>query len=245
MILRPSFTPWHPSMIATVATWESDVGLTQSDNLVSAWTDTRGAYTLSASGTARPTLSGGRIIFDGVNDALTSAAGPTVGTGAVRIMLLGSLSSSAAEDLPMYIGTLNSSKALRALYRASSGTTINVATWANDKASTLGWDLGADHVFVASFDGTSSTAASAGRDGTYQALTLAATPLTPSTGISIGGGSASAPYWSALSVRAALVCVGALSQADIDRLDGWAAWKLGTQALLPANHPYRYAPPLA
>jgi len=46
-------------------------------------------------------------------------------------------------------------------------------------------------------------------------------------------------------VDIALVIAGSsvLSEDDIDRIHGWAAWQLGLESLLDAEHPYKAAPP--
>jgi hypothetical protein len=49
---------------------------------------------------------------------------------------------------------------------------------------------------------------------------------------------------SAGSIAALVLCRKAAYDANIERLEGWAAHNWGQQALLPTGHPYKNAPPM-
>jgi hypothetical protein len=46
-----------------------------------------------------------------------------------------------------------------------------------------------------------------------------------------------------MAIDCAMVGQSELSDAEVDKLVGWAHWRVGRQDLLPADHPYKNAPP--
>lgn len=88
-------------------------------------------------------------------------------------------------------------------------------------------------------------------DGTQVAInntltTAGATSDTSSlAAVAIGGHPTVGSNYGDFDVAALLVGAGSAipAAADFQRLEGWAAWRWGLVALLPAGHPYKGAPP--
>lgn len=72
---------------------------------------------------------------------------------------------------------------------------------------------------------------------------ISANPRTP-TSQSIGALRPGSPFFQADMDLAEIVVLPAASDADIEKVEGYLAWKWGLVSNLPAGHPYKSGPPL-
>jgi beta-glucanase (GH16 family) len=56
-------------------------------------------------------------------------------------------------------------------------------------------------------------------------------------------GDVHAPMGADVAIDCVLIGQGELNDAQIDKLTGWAMWRIGRQSALPDRHPYRHSPP--
>lgn len=124
---------------------------------------------------------------------------------------------------------------------ADSGTAINDSTdrgtsWIIVRAH-VNWSTGAADLYV-----NGGLVAS----DPSMVSTGSTSDTRSSTGIGIGG-NASQTSMADVKLAALLSGAGASmpSNAEFQRLEGWAAWELGLQGNLPSGHPYKSAPPYA
>jgi hypothetical protein len=93
-----------------------------------------------------------------------------------------------------------------------------------------------NHIWGVKFNGASSVSR---YQGVQSATGDAGTRAFPEIRIGRGGGTAA--YLSA--TYGEIIITGDLPLDDVERIEGYMAWRRGLQGLLPANHPYKNAAP--
>ncbi len=259
--------PWTPANLGSLAVWldASDVTTitAEGSGLVSQWRDrSAGARHVTAAGTVRPT-SGSRtqadhnvIVFDGSDDVLASAANVDLTAG-------GTVYVVASNDVRRnYNGLLRVAHALDQvashleLYwqagSSGSGTLCLVANRGgafaaecddNAGPATPGWYLVGGRLDPAAptnpdvfVQGAPADEEQAFRSGSV--IPAAAGLFRIGTGY---GGHAGNRLQGAIAE--VVVATTPLSQTDRQKLEGYLAHKWGLAGSLPADHPYKSAPP--
>jgi len=135
----------------------------------------------------------------------------------------------------------------RGLWRPGGGTNQYFGSFNNDVSSNLSVDIGGvHHLFEAVQEGQSVWFWRTGVADSPQPRSL---PNMPNPvgfdGISVGsqqGGIVSTRYTHA-SIAEVVVSYTALAAPERERIEGYLAWKWGLQENLPADHPWKAAPP--
>lgn len=269
---------WTPAFLAAPPKlWLDDQSpITLASSAVSVWGDRSGnAWDVSQSTAAnRPVLGSGlngrrTILFDGVNDILTSGAN---GRGLFRNVTYGYIFSvvkkiaadGSAIDRAItgnirggattgiragqYLGGAGVGGAN---IHGAGGRRLDTDSFAFSSGSTVSagvWYMRLDYFRWADrqvenhVDG--QLVASASSLWTGAGLT---SDTAAGAGLAIGGqlsGSGFAPTgWADIDLACNLQGSGTLSADEIDKLFGWAAWQYGLQANLPVGHPYKNAAP--
>ena len=250
---------WTPARINTVLWLDAaDAStITLNGSAVSQWNDKSGnaLHISQSTATQQPayTLSGlsnrNIITFNGTSDILFRTTGLD-DLSTVSIFAVMRYISASGQDLPMGVGSTGATGAVRAMYRASGGTTQGFAGWSRDVTSSAystdtggkhhifaGWNTalsGTDHVFI-------------GRDGLATAYTPdnGGTLNTTGAGFSIGSlrGVLVATYYSNISVAETIVLSTPPEVASRQRIEGYLAHKWQLTSNLPNDHPFRVRPP--
>jgi hypothetical protein len=222
---------------------------------VSEWRDKsgNGRHVGQAVPAQQPVLSPGAlngrqtVLFDGANDFLSATGVGALGVNDVSFFVLMRYVSGSGEDLPVAIGQTGAGRAIRSMYRASGGTTHAFGTWTNDAFSNLSADVGgAHHLFEAVQEGQSVWFWRTGVAGSPQPRSLPNMPIPVNfDGIAVGSqqGGAVSNYFTHASVAEVVVSYTALAAPERQRIEGYLAWKWGLQGNLPADHPWKAAPP--
>jgi len=227
----------------------------QSTSAVSEWQDKsgNGRHVGQVVPAQQPVLSPGAlngrqtVLFDGANDILSATGVGALGVNDVSFFVVMRYVSGSGEDLPVAIGQTGAGRAIRSMYRAWGGTTHAFGTWANDAISNLSADVGgAHHLFEAVQEGQSVWFWRTGVAGSPQPRSLPNMPIPVNfDGIAVGSqqGGAVSNYYTHASVAEVVVSYTALAAPERQRIEGYLAWKWGLQANLPADHPWKAAPP--
>lgn len=261
----PAYLPAQPSIWAD---WDSsvvDVAGTASD-----WGSkgTFGGTFSASSGSARPQiltdeLSGKRALrFDGVNDMLYmlnfNARDLFRNTGAgwvMQVLRKRGTDASGVNRVAFYAPNDSAATRLQIAVGLSSGANQNSMsakrldadpTAVLSAGSTAGawtivvalmdWASGAGHLYVngglaASNPALTSSGLTSNTPGYNSSVSIAST---------VGGTS-----FADIDVACVLAGSGVLpAGADRERLEGWSAWELGLQGILPPAHPYKSAAPV-
>jgi hypothetical protein len=254
---------WRPSNLgSSLAVWldaEDASSITLNGSTVSQWNDKsgNGINISQAVGTQQPLYSAtgplGKqtIIFDGVDDVLFTDTGLNglSNVSLFAVMRYVSVGGGGA-DLPLGIGETSSVGRVRAFFKATGGTTLGFAGWANDvTASAYNLDVGgAYHIFFAGNTKLSvPNNVFIGRDGLSTTYSTTGGSLnTTSPGFSVGSlrGNLVGTYYSNVELAEIVVAPEALDVINSQTLEGYLAWKWGLEGSLPIAHPYRDTPPV-
>jgi hypothetical protein len=183
---------WYDAADASTMFDATSGGLPVSSNgAIARWQDKsgNGRHLTQATIASRPLfqpsqLNGFPVVtFDGSNDMLANSAAGSNGVGDFSIFYVArTITAGASEDLPLFLGTPAVSRAGRAIYRPSNGTTLGFATWGNDLGSSA-YSLdagGAYHIFGARLSGANLQLR---RNGLGTSYTLSQSPLSVSGNI--------------------------------------------------------------
>lgn len=234
-----STAPWTPANLGvSLVSWlkaDAIVGKNDGD-AISGWADSsgNGKDATNATGAEQPlyktsVVNGLPVVrFDGVDDDLTITA-PGLSkpcTVAFVARLTNAAPPSAArlysQSSPLIVRTSGTD------YQMLGNLALNYHT---------GLDTN-PHSHVLSFD---SGASSRGCfDGTAVTGNAGSTALGGNAVIA----SASASNWIAVDIPEIVLINGAVASGNLDRIDGYLAWKYGLQDNLPAGHPYKSAAPV-
>jgi hypothetical protein len=255
---------WTPAQLPALALWldAADTStITLNGSNVSQWNDKsgNGRHVLQATASQQPSYNAtglnGKptVVFDGVGDILLNQNAGSLGVTNVSMFMVTRYVTAVSEDLAMGIGQTGQNGKIRAFYRASGRSTQGFGGWSRDvNDSSLSVDIGGVH-HIFGIVQPSMTGVNLFRDGTAATgnpypLTNPATSLEPVNfnGFSIGSlqGASVSSYYSNIEISEAILCYDVLSTLDRQRVEGYLAWKWGTEATLPSTHPYRYAPPV-
>lgn len=131
-----------------------------------------------------------------------------------------------------------------AIYRSNSSGSI-ILTSANTTSDVPSLSLTEYNLISMSDDGSTYRNFTNTVQSDETSYTRAGVTLTPTNRVTIGAllnssGFGSTGGW---IIRDILVTSNDLTTDELDRVNGAMAWRAGTQAKLPSNHPYRYQPP--
>lgn len=209
-------------------------------------------------------LNGRRIIrFDGVNDGMINASSAGrrlfsgVGYGAQfcvyrkygsvtnfpTVMATKAPVTGSPTRFTLLTGASSAGNhpriSCRRLDNESPTSLISPVDFGNDWVMVLiemDWNVGAGRIVVDGAEVASdSSLTSAGVTSDTMGTDICLGNQVP------GGGASNFP--ADVEIAAHLMFNQSLSQGDVDRLFGWAAWRFGLQSQLPLDHPYRDAPP--
>ena len=234
----------------------SATNIVQSGGLVSQWSDKsgNGNHAVQSSGSLQPAFNSGRLQFNGTGKVFQVTNDPFKGMQNPCIVMLGRWDGSVTwgNTFVSYLGegtvgwqvrqrggnitdfgfTLRSVPAVSSTDASISSTNTDFfigSTYRRDTDKriikhngTQGY-IANDTGFV-DYSGTDGRSAIGGR---YSANAFT------SPAANLNG-----------SIKAMIVLDNA-SDADVERLEGWMAWRYGEQGSLDASHPYKNAPPVS
>lgn len=243
---------WRPNALAgSLALWldaEDSSTITLNGSTVSQWSDKsgNGRNAVRAAATNQPTyttsgLNGKPVLtFDGTNDSmqvdLTFLAGTSYSVSAV-------FARSSAANANYFIGGGDGATNQQLVVGWAANTTFLYAQYNNDLAASVpAYTAPTPLLLTLSLD--TDVGRSMYSDGSLLVSNTNKTPLITNTGGLLGSWSGAAVGYA--GYLAELVFTNnALSSGNRQKLEGYLAWKWGTQASLPADHPYKSFPPTA
>lgn len=241
---RPQ-APWTPAQITT-AVWldAADAStITLNGSTVSQWSDKSGNARIATQATAanQPTyvttgLNGKPALsFDGGDfmSGLWSAATASQATVAIVCLYASSASTQAAVSL----GTGASNSGLGVGWNTLSSV-FNTFLWASGEATRAGF-IATPVIHVGVLAPSSITQSLNGNTST---AVIGTTP-TVSTNYQVGGIGGTLLLSNGSRVSEVVILSSAASTDTRQKLEGYLAWKWGTEASLPVGHPYKNSPP--
>ena len=240
---------WTPDKITTALWLDADdsstIALDGSSN-VEQWNDKSGNARNASQSTssARPSVATAALNsldaldFNGSSEFLTvGSLAESQPTHYFAVAKTRSPTTGGRQYLFDGAGGLNTTRNLCAM----RGNSVNrYGGWAN------GWfdhSVSTDanfHVIGLLFDGSGS---SIGVDGAVESVSTGTNNL--SLGLNIGTNYEAEIDWLDGQIAELIVCSGALSSEDREKMEGYLAHKWGLAASLPAEHPYKSAPPIS
>ena len=115
---------------------------------------------------------------------------------------------------------------------------VNVTTRLGKKIATISRSGG-----TAGNNGAATVTSTGFSQTTYQTDATQTWGSDPATGFQIGGRQQGATDYGDKYISEVVCCNTKLSTIDRQKLEGYLAWKWGLEADLPADHPYKSAPP--
>ncbi|MDY0188132.1 MAG: hypothetical protein RBR16_09435 [Syntrophus sp. (in: bacteria)] len=245
---------WTPSEITT-ALW---IDASQSDTItdssgVSRWDDVDGSiYAQQGTVANRPVLGTDVVSFDGANDNLyLSDPGFCNAIGSLHIFMTGNIPANSGTDYRrLFAATVASGLSIRSYLGVRSNTitvgqrrldTDSFAAKETPYTATGNAIVRAHHNWQNAQVGVAINGAdiSYGATGHSSGVTAA----TNSAYVSIGGVNGDTNQSTAVGLYEMVCVIGELSDANARKIEGYLAHKWGLVANLPADHPYKYAPP--
>jgi hypothetical protein len=245
-----SASAWTPASLASLVWLDASDAATltvTSSNTISQIADKSGnGYSVSqATGARQPAYTNinsiGSIYFP-ASAWLRSATNFTIGgTQLVAIVLAteAATTTSLRELLAIAYNQVD--------YGANAGipfyqvaNTTNIAGYQSGIRGSAFIGLNTPAICVSKFTGTNHTMYVNGVSGTPAA---SSGTFAPNSGYTVGADGAANPsvYWRGHCAQ--VLMFKSISDADIQKVEGWAAWKYGIQSSLPTNHPYYGAAP--
>lgn len=240
----PRVGRWNPLDLGrgTMAAWWAAPDL--ADGLTSSFKDRVNQIDLTASGSARPTASGGWLNADGVANVLSltgvPSALPTGSAPGVLFSVHRHAGDGSGNNNLFGYGVAATGRAFRT---TSSGTGLRVT----GDGVTIGDDVIAEtgaHIGLAIFTGTELLGRIDGRPFVGSFPSLALVPNTAITRVRMFGslGTTASNLWPG-AVRHAGVLGRIPSDAILQKIEGYLAWESGLQGNLPDGHPYKRGRP--
>lgn len=167
---------------------------------------------------------------DGAGTARASMYAPHATTGATRFQsAVGSAANANANIL--FVKRLDADSTSSLIGSTAPGSWVircDLMDWANgDGFIYLNGSLNAQNLSLTTSGNTSNTG------GFNSRVTLGANAAT-----------GTADSFADIDAACYIIGAGSLpSAANRERMEGWAAWKLGLQSILPIGHPYKTEPP--
>lgn len=246
-----AFTPSDVTSAPVLEWWDATAlaTITQSGGKVSAWAGKNAVATMvQATGASQPAYNATglngfpTITGDGLATNLAMAtvpAGFASGASPSWILVVTSQAALVADTTvrkAYAYGNQSVAHGSRQLDRvvvsaANRGSSNDTTTTVNDTTV----DFSGIHVAIARFSGTSNGISV---DGNTE-VTAAAALATTNTRMRAFADLAAVPvgFYNG-SITHIIVGNGVLSDSDKAKLEGWALWSIGEQALLPPGHPY-------
>ena len=262
------FMPWSPAQLPALALWLDGADLDgdgvaegmaeggQTGGAVAAWADKSGAGRSVGQGTAanRPTLIldgiGGApaLAFDGgrfltgspgifaTSDLITVGIVATFADTTSRLQLFDFRPGSCCNHFVIEQNTWATAGSRYGFYASSNSIDSSVPTSAGPKLFTLIADTRAGNMIlpntVYAVDGAVATLTfrSAAGGGDYDGFSAAPSFTIPTP-------------WLNGRIAEVVVANTLADAGDRQRLEGYLAWKWGLQGNLPADHPWKAAPP--
>jgi prepilin-type N-terminal cleavage/methylation domain-containing protein len=254
--VSPTFTctsgaTWTPALLPPgTAIWldaSNAASLTTSGGAVTTWRDLSGNSRDAANATvgAQPALAPSLMnglpgaLFDGTNDLL-SFDGSFIANTSYTVSIVVQRASPKGYNAYLgggvfYVQNINLVLGWR------SDSSLMFAQWSNDlDTPTPAYTSPSPEIHVFRLDTT--TGRQTWRNGSSLGTLANTAPLSGWSGAALGRYNGS--FYDG-AVGEMLITTTALSTTDRQKLEGYLAWKWGTQAQLPSNHPFRNAPPLA
>lgn len=208
---------------------------------VSQWADKSGnnRHAVQATSGSRPTYSSSQIVFNGSKNLTSPLSGFTAGAGASWFVSFtlddvsantGIMGTSGNDDYDRFIGNGYQYPArFRSVrienYRVFPTSGNHVLSGIT--STSTGWEEWVD-----------------GTTGGNQTVSFAApTDLTVGSIRAATNGSGSAAKFLNGKIGEILIFPSALSTTNRQKVEGYMAWRAGTQSLLPSGHPYKTVAP--
>ena len=260
---------WTPDNLPGIQAWYDSTdssNITLNGSNVSTWTDQRGNYnwTQSTAG-SQPLLDSGLSELSSSNvlkfsdDFMTANSMGTIFSNqqpGVMFMVLYQRDTGTAFHNHLTFGDNTSGVDYMVLQRqnSSGGRRPMFARDEGPKSSIQDLDAKNNEwgLFLGYSNGSSSRfrtnggSGAGGRDGVDNTGTLPLGPVTFGY-VTLGGfttATVSPTGFSNMDVAAVVVSNSTLSDADMEKLEGWAAHKYGLTVVLPTAHPYKTAAPI-
>jgi hypothetical protein len=247
---NPNLSPFRPTDITNCALWldGADASTVTGTTNVTQWNDKSG-NSRNFTATTGPSYSSNTMTFNGstqrlgntawnnfsrINHTLIAVHRPDTNSAFVGNTRLFSIQQTAGNPYVVFPylnnttpnGYINDGNA--STNPAASGKTLL------DNSSTSAFNI-----TTASIGSSSQVIYRNGTVQDSQTYTLSAGTIT--TGVNIGN---QYSEWYKGSVREILIYTSALSVIDVNRIEGYLAWKWGLQGNLPSTHPFKNFYPL-
>ena len=233
---------WTPTEITTTLWLDADDAstITESGGSVSQWDDKSGNnnHADQVTGSQQPqtglnTIGGLNVIaFDGSNDYLTVQ--PFSSPQPHTVFFVAKTTGGPGRDYVFDGANANSDRNLVALDR--SGTVqFWAGSWVNSGVATPTDPL----IVAAAFNTTSSEISIDGTNTTG----LNPGAFTMTNGMNLGTNYTESVDWLAGDIAEFIIVSGAPDTATRQTVEGYLAWKWGTEGNLPGGHPYEFAAP--
>lgn len=244
---------WTPALITTAAWFDAaDAStITLNGSAVSQWTDKSGNGRNATQSTAanqpiynrigynnKPTLS-----FDGVNDFLNLTDG-TVPTGNTNYSMFVVQRINVMADMMIFGRVGGAGGSGSACYLGVIGSNVFGNWWAGTGVS-LGGAAGENNMYSIVYNNATSTLTPV-RNGLFlENFTVPFVRNSTAPQQSIGGDIVNNNRYGNVAFSEAIVLHSNASIATRQLIEGYLAWKWGTVASMPSDHPYKNAPPYA
>jgi hypothetical protein len=246
---------WSPSEITTAAWFDAaDTStITESGGLVSAWGDKSGNdnHAVQSSGSLQPVLNSDMLQFNGTGKIFQITNDPFKGMQNPCIVLLGKWDGSVlwGNTFVSYVGEGSTGWQIR--QRASNITdfcfTMRSGTTPSDAAIV---STNTDF-FIGSTYRRDTTTRIIKHNGTQEYIANGDTGTVDYSGTdgrsAIGGrynaDNFTSPNTNLNGSLKEMIVMDNATDAEVQKLEGYLAWKWGYEANLPADHPYKSSPP--
>ena len=237
---------WRPSNIgSSLALWldaEDAASITLNGSTVSQWADKsgNGRHATQATAANQPAYSATglngkpNLSFDGA-DFMSGLWSATTASRAT-IAVVGTYASSASTQTMASIGSAAGNSGLGIGWNTTAG--FNTFLWAVAEAARAG--------FVATplvqIGVLSPSSVAQSLNGNTSSTAIGAAPAI-STNYQVGGIGGTLLLSNGSRVSEVIILSSTASTTDRQLIEGYLTWKWGTQASLPADHPYKSLPP--
>lgn len=236
---------WTPAQITT-ALWldaDSPSSITLNGSTVSQWNDKSGneRHATQATGANQPTygatLINGKaaLSFDGINDSLSSAATSISFSTSASIFMVATNTGTASEFGGSF-DFIGNSNFIDVFSGAPSQIRWEIGDPATGSLGSNTHTVTANTPYILS-SARNTSLINGGDQKTFAQTGVLTAPITSNARVG--------SYFSAYKGNVGeIVLLAAEASVDLrQRVEGYLAWKWGTQADLPVDHPYKNTPP--
>ena len=225
---------WTPALISTELWLDAlDAStITESGGLVSQWDDNsgNGKHATQADGTLQPLYQTGEIIFNGINNRLETSL-TQLTTGAIFMLLFPISKGTSKNNVPIGATvSFNSGGLFSTIQVFATGLPANIIYYTTQ--------LSTDNKF---YNGTNVSPSTFQKSIYMHQFSDVTTNSLP---YSIGSRTSVLNNENYNGSMYEVIILSSVPDALLrQKIEGYLAWKWGTVADLPADHPYKHSPP--